>query len=39
MKVTDNYSLGNKAKITIIEVDQQALVLGVTKKILPCCIK
>ena len=39
IKVTDNYSLGNKAKITIIEVDQQALVLGVTKKILPCCIK
>lgn len=32
IKVTDNYSLGSKAKITIIEVDQQALVLGVTEE-------
>lgn len=32
IKVTDNYSLGNKAKITIIEVEGQALVLGVTEE-------
>lgn len=28
IKVINNYSLGSKTKITIIEVDQQALVLG-----------
>lgn len=32
IKVIDNYSLGSKTKITIIEVDQQALVLGVTEE-------
>ncbi|HGJ5875298.1 MAG TPA: flagellar biosynthetic protein FliO [Arsenophonus sp.] len=39
IKVRDNYSLGNEAKITIIEVDQKALVLDVTEEILPYCIK
>lgn len=32
IKVIDNYSLGSKTKITIIEVDQQALVRGVTEE-------
>lgn len=32
IKVIDNYSLGSKAKITIIEVESQALVLGVTEE-------